>query len=62
MADLTQANAELSIKNGENALKFSHQMTAEQLKNVYKFLVAGYRNKRQMAKAREYFEKLKAMQ
>jgi tetratricopeptide (TPR) repeat protein len=62
MAELTQSNADLAIKNGENALKFRDQLTAEQLKNVYKFLVDGYRSKRQMDKARDYFEKLKAMQ
>ncbi len=61
MAELTQSNADLAIRNGEYALKFVNQLTAEQLKKVYKILIDGYRRKRQMDTAREYFAKLRAI-
>lgn len=61
MAELSQSNADMCIRDGENALALSSQLTAEQVKKVYRLLIDSYRRKNEMEKARQYFEKLRAM-
>ncbi len=61
MAELSQSNADLSIRNGENAMALVHQLDNEQVKKLYRLLIDSYRRKNQMDKARPYFEKLRAM-
>ncbi len=62
MADLTSANPQLVIANGEKAVSLASQLTPEELQNLYKLLVDGYRRSGQVDKARSYFDKLRAMQ
>jgi hypothetical protein len=61
MAELSHSNAELSIRDGENALALSGQLTSEQLKKLYRLLIDSYRSKNEMDKARVYFDKLRTM-
>jgi pentatricopeptide repeat protein len=62
MADLSRANPQLLIANGEKAMALSAQLAPDELQNLYKLLVDGYRRAGQVDKARNYFEKLRAMQ
>lgn len=62
MADLSRANPQLLIANGEKAMALSAQLAPDELQNLYKLLVDGYRRAGHVDKARNYFEKLRAMQ
>ncbi|MDZ7292791.1 MAG: hypothetical protein ONB44_23740 [candidate division KSB1 bacterium] len=62
MADLSRANPTLMIANAEKALALSWQLDADELQNLYKLLVDGYRRLNQTEKAKYYFEKLRLMQ
>jgi len=62
MADLSRANPQLLITNGEKAVALSSQLAPDELQNLYKLLVDGYRRSGQVDKARNYFDKLRAMQ
>jgi pentatricopeptide repeat protein len=62
MADLSRANPQLLIANGEKAMALSVQLSPDELQNLYKLLVDGYRRAGQVDKARNYFDKLRAMQ
>jgi pentatricopeptide repeat protein len=61
MAELSQSNADLSIRDGENALALAEQLNTEQLKKLYRLLIDSYRRRNEMDKARTYFEKLRSM-
>ena len=62
MADLSRANPQLAIANGERAVALASQLAPDELQNLYKLLVDGYRRSGQVDKARSYFDKLRAMQ
>lgn len=62
MADLSRANPQLAIANGERAVALASQLAPDELQNLYKLLVDGYRRSGQVDKARNYFDKLRAMQ
>ncbi len=61
MAELSHSNADLSIRDGENALALSYQLNSEQLKKLYRLLIDSYRRKNQMDKAKFYFDTLRAV-
>ncbi|MCG3118278.1 MAG: hypothetical protein ALAOOOJD_00446 [bacterium] len=62
MADLSRANPQLVIANGEKAVALASQLAPEELQNLYKLLVEGYRRSGQVDKAKNYFDRLRAMQ
>jgi len=62
MADLSRANPQLLIANGEKAVALSAQLAPDELQNLYKLLVEGYRRSGQVDKAKSYFDRLRAMQ
>jgi tetratricopeptide (TPR) repeat protein len=62
MADLSRANPEMLVENGEKAAALAEHLEPDELLNLYKLLVDGYRRLRQMDKAKVYFEKVRAMQ
>jgi tetratricopeptide (TPR) repeat protein len=62
MADLSRANPQLVIANGEKAVALSSQLAPDELQNLYKLLVDGYRRSGQVDKAKNYFNKLRTIQ
>jgi tetratricopeptide (TPR) repeat protein len=61
MAELAHSNADLSIRDGENALALAGQLNTEQLKKLYRLLIDSYRRRNQMDKAKSYFDILRSM-
>jgi tetratricopeptide (TPR) repeat protein len=62
MAELSRANPQLLITNGEKAMALASQLSPDELQSLYKLLVDGYRRSGQVDKAKNYFDKLRAMQ
>jgi len=62
MTELSRANPQMLIANGEKAAGLASRLSTEELQNLYKLLVDGYRRSGQVDKAKNYFAKLRAMQ
>lgn len=61
MAELSKSNPEISVQNAERALELVQAFDNYELKRLYDLLVEGYRHKNLPVKAREFFEKRKAL-
>lgn len=61
MAELSKSNPDISVENAEKALELTYMIDSNELKHLYDLLVEGYRHKNLPDKAREFFEKRKAL-
>ncbi len=61
MAELSKSNPGISVENAEKALELVYMIDSNELKHLYDLLVEGYRHKNLPDKAREFFEKRKAL-
>ncbi|MDZ7267148.1 MAG: hypothetical protein ONB48_07445 [candidate division KSB1 bacterium] len=61
LATLADADPRLAVADAERAYALRHQLDAEEVINLHKLLIRGYRRLQQFDKARQHFEELQRL-